>query len=402
MAFRFFVTYVNARASVSYSKVQTLVSVQKASATTTSVGAKTDVHSQLLKSLVNYLNLTTVVHHVQLSATDILLDADSKNLYFTLQHNSPNRLVVTLTDIPSFTFSKTLTDTPVITDFPSVGAGKTLTDSLTFGESVITLLEFIRDFSDSASMGDATVLFPTLGKSEFLGVTDSPALVISSAKTDSVGFLDSHITLVGLGPTDTPTLTEVLSYSSSLAYSDSTTLSESLASSLAKPAADIFNLADAPTISAGVNPTDTASLSEVLARVVSFQRSFSDAFTLDDEASVDDPLATGSGLNKDNLANLSDLHIYTFAKVLADTYTVSEQISLGPSKNTTDSFSVSETLFNTSGIGKTEAVSISDALLFSLGNSYTDSATISESAQIKLIVSRSVLNTAALNTSALN
>ena len=50
MAFRFFVTYVNARASVSYSKVQTLVSVQKASATTTSVGAKTDVHSQLLKS----------------------------------------------------------------------------------------------------------------------------------------------------------------------------------------------------------------------------------------------------------------------------------------------------------------------------------------------------------------
>ena len=48
------------------------------------------------------------------------------------------------------------------------------------------------------------------------------------------------------------------------------------------------------------------------------------------------------------------------------------------------------------------AVSISDALLFSLGNSYTDSATISESAQIKLIVSRSVLNTAALNTSALN
>ena len=140
----------------------------------------------------------------------------------------------------------------------------------------------------------------------------------------------------------------------------------------------------------------------MLARVVSFQRSFSDAFTLDDEASVDDPLATGSGLNKDNLANLSDLHIYTFAKVLADTSTISEQISLGPSKNTTDSFSVSETLFNTLGIGKTEAVSISDALSSSLGNSYTDSATISESAQIQLIVSRSVLNTAALNTSALN
>ncbi|MGY8866673.1 MAG: hypothetical protein ACKVJK_13755 [Methylophagaceae bacterium] len=52
MAFRFFVTYVNTKASVSYSKVQTLVSVQKASATTTSVGAKTDVHSQLLKSIL--------------------------------------------------------------------------------------------------------------------------------------------------------------------------------------------------------------------------------------------------------------------------------------------------------------------------------------------------------------
>lgn len=402
MAFRFLVSYVNAKATVSYANVKTSVSIQKASAAPSFVQPTASTHTQLLQSLLAYSKLTSIVSHVNLSAVDILLDADSKNLYFTLQHNSPHRLIITFDDSTAFNLENSLFDILNPHELISIGSNKSFTDTIGFGEQVIKLLEFLRAFADAPTITESLFTDFTKAPLDFSNLTDELLLAPSLVKSDNFNFLDSQVLNLNIGPLDTPLLTEELAYAGSFGFVDLPSILETLVTSFAKPFSDSFSTLDSQFVNFDPQKIDTTTVSEVFARTITFQRAFSDAFTLDDVASFDDPLATTSGVNKNNIASMSDIQTFTFAKPLTDTATTSEQISLGPVKPVSDTFGFSDVSIYAATISKIETVSISEALFTSLGNSYTDSATISESVDVRLIQSINALNTAVLNANALN
>ena len=108
-------------------------------------------------------------------------------------------------------------------------------------------------------------------------------------------------------------------------------------------------------------------MSENYADVITFVRAFADWYALDDTASASDALATESGVNKNNIVNVSEALNFI--------------LNLGP----------------------TDSATVSEVLAISFDTTPSDSATISESIQVALILgASSVLNTSTLNTYVLN
>ena len=145
-------------------------------------------------------------------------------------------------------------------------------------------------------------------------------------------------------------------------------------------------------------------MAESLARVVSYVRALSDAYTLDDTASASDELQTDTNMQKGNVFSVSDAPVLTTEPGLSDTQSIAEQAALTVAKAIADTLSISETTIVGGAVGVSDTPSLSEAIQsLSSSKSLSDSATISESLSILFVSgASSVLNTAALNTSVLN
>lgn len=146
------------------------------------------------------------------------------------------------------------------------------------------------------------------------------------------------------------------------------------------------------------------TMAESLARVVSFVRALSDAYTLDDTASASDDLQTDINMQKGNVFSISDAPVLSTEPGLSDTQSIAEQAALTVAKALTDSIVMSETSLVGSGAIVADTSNLSESISsLSSSKSLSDSATISESLSILFVSgASSVLNTAALNTSVLN
>jgi hypothetical protein len=200
-------------------------------------------------------------------------------------------------------------------------------------------------------------------------------------------------------------------------------------------------------------------MSESLARIVSYIRTFTDAAAMDDTASASDDLATESGINKNNVFSVSDSPAFGVSKPgIADSLNVSESaalsselvksdsvgpsdaapvflISLAPSDSLSlsevlslggqnvfsdqisvtestnlnsadgvqDSTSIVESLASAFNSNRSDSLIMSEQSVLTFSKSLTDNATISESVDILFIPGGgSILNSAALNTFVLN
>ena len=211
-------------------------------------------------------------------------------------------------------------------------------------------------------------------------------------------------------------------------------------------------------VNSSVSTAGDVTMSESLARIVAYIRTFTDAAALDDTASASDDLATQSGLVKNNvfsvsdspalstnkpnisdtynvtesaalLASLaksetfgfSDAQTFNFSLAPSDSLSVSEVLSLGgqtifadqlsvtestnlnSADGVQDSTSIVENLVSEFGSALSDSISMSENSVHSFSKSLADSATISESVSILFIPGGgSILNTAALNTFVLN
>ena len=228
-----------------------------------------------LKSTVTFTNLQSLLQYVDLSAVNVFLDADSKNLYFLSGH--PNAEVITLSEALAVTFTTTKEETLTITEQLVQSFSKPVADAMTMSEAAVLLVSI--PTSDALSMSDA-----------------SPVLATGLNKEDSFA------------------------------------VSEILIKSFTAEKSDAVSLTEAPVLTPGLSKTDTISMSESFSRVVSYLRSFTDGFTLDDLASVDDPLQTDVGLDKTNITTLSEEHIYSLSKGLTDSFAITENAELLLSK----------------------------------------------------------------------
>ena len=130
-------------------------------------------------------------------------------------------------------------------------------------------------------------------------------------------------------------------------------------------------------------------MSESLAKVATFLRTFTDAASLDDTASASDDLATESGINKNNVVSVTEsLSVSAFGKPLTDTATINEQININGENQFIDSTSVADS----------PSIGIAPATV-------ANSVSVSESINVQLFVGGTdgaLLNKSALNTYSIN
>tara|TARA_R100001082_G_scaffold32635_1_gene16751 strand:- start:2311 stop:3477 length:1167 start_codon:yes stop_codon:yes gene_type:complete len=388
MAIKLTVEYVNLQASTQTQEASALIESAQSSSPSLSTGYtkySASVSNQVIAPLKGIL-LSYIKPHLSTNYTNlnlkIFVDSDSKNLYFL--PGNPNAETITVQEQVVFSFNNVLSDQ--------------------FSFSDLTLFSVSKGFPETVNLSESSVISSDLVKQDQVTMSESHSFGLSNVAEENIS------------------------------VSDITSLATSISE------ADTFSFADTSVIHPNLGKTETLSMSESLSRVVSFNRDFTDSFTLDDRASLADPLQTDSILNKDNITTLSEEHIYNFSKVLSDSYSFSDELNFESSKPISESFSISEQkayLFSTPrtdafslsdspvkspglnkaesisfsdelnsfqlGVGKTESVSLSETDVISLSKVDADSLSVTESISFQVTYGiTGGLNTSALNTGVLN
>ena len=169
-------------------------------------------------------------------------------------------------------------------------------------------------------------------------------------------------------------------------------LSELHVTFLNKNVAESVELAEASVLGLGIGKSETLSLVETFAKVVTWGKNFTDAFTLDDAAQIDKDYYG----NKGNVTFMLDVIGLSTAKIATETVTVgdvynaavnkvvSENLSLIESQVRSfnavkaDSVSFTELINLNRGLNKTDSISFSDTYYATLSKIVTDSMTMTE------------------------
>ncbi|MAJ57540.1 MAG: hypothetical protein CMI74_05670 [Candidatus Pelagibacter sp.] len=386
---------------------------------------------------------------VSLNAANVFLDADSKNLIFGSGH--PNAIVINLAESAAISFSTSAADSLGLTDAPALGLSRPVSDALSVAESFSKVVTYSRTFADTPTISESTALTLATVQSDTTTILESEAKAVGKAVDDSPSGSDQTFTVTVVS-TDSgnkyyidgvqqatvaltvgATYTFDQSHSSNSghplrlsttsngthgggsAYTTNVTTNGSPGSSGAYTRIQVT--ASTPSIlyyycsihsgmggQANISAVGDLSVSESLAKVVSYVRALSDAYTLDDTASASDELQTDTNMQKGNVFSVSDAPALTTEPGLSDTQSIAEQAALTVAKAIADTLTMSEASLVGSGAIVSDTSSLSEAIQsLSSSKSLSDSATISESLSILFVSgASSVLNTAALNTSVLN
>ena len=144
--------------------------------------------------------------------------------------------VFSVADAASLTTSKTAdADAFALSDSQVFGTDKGIADIATIGDNVLTVLIFIRDFTDTATPADAKTLLISPAYSDTFTTSETTAFSISKALTDSFALNDlsdaagpdwsfSDYTNNVVSTSDSTTVTNTKGLSDSLSSSDSGTL----------------------------------------------------------------------------------------------------------------------------------------------------------------------------------
>jgi hypothetical protein len=306
---------------------------------------------QHLKTTLDYQDLRQLLAYQQLTAANVLVDADTLNRYFTDQYNSPNAESFSFTDSDAFEFFKSLNDTPIITEQLANAMQKGLTESVSIAENLSRVVDFGRNF------------------------------------------------------TDAPTLSETLIYDFSKASTDTVSIAEVQVFDTTKLLADSYSFVDAPAFNVERISEDSFSFTDNFSRVVPYVRSFADAYGLDDTSSVDDELATDTGVNKTNIISVTETQAFAITPgTKTDSVSVAEAyVSSFIPGDIAEGVSVAEAYVSSFIPGtKAETVNISESSVFSFLPLFADTATITESIDVELIKGVGPINSNSLNINMLN
>ena len=229
-------------------------------------------------------------------------------------------------------YARTFTDTFVMDDAATVDAfvkdtSAAKTNIYTMGDVFNRTVDYNRTFTDTYSPTEAhAVSFSKSASDDSFSMSEN----LSRAVTYNRDFADSFSNteaidsfVFGKGLADSQAMTEAHASSVSIAKTDSTSIVDAPAQSFETPKADSFSFSD----------TDS--------RVVQFVRTFTDAFTMDDAATVDAFTKDYSG-DKSNIFTFADSEAITFAKALADAFAPTDDPDLEVGKGLSDSVTVTE------------------------------------------------------------
>lgn len=219
-----------------------------------------------------------------MQAVDVRLLAATLNRYFDDIQSMAEAAVIS--------FNKGAADTLVFSEDATFNIGKGAADTITLSESPSIVTTYIRAFSDSSSLTEASAI--------------SFNKTVNDTNNETMNMTESSIMDFNKGASDLTTITEQV--------------------------AQVVELAK----------TESFTVSEVFSKVVTFTRAFADAFSMDDAATVDAFVKDYDG-NKANVFSFSDSETIGFEKALTDSFSFVEVPGVGFDKGViADSVSISE------------------------------------------------------------
>lgn len=419
-----------------------------------------------IKALTEFINLEYGIDFLNLEAVNILLDADSKNLFFTPEFRADQVQNVTITESLAKAITTDVTDSIDeigFIDLPSLGTERPASDTFSVTESIVTLLIFERAFSDTTSVAESSVLNFGKNPSDSANVAESYASSFGKSASDTSSISESSDVVPNKTLGSPPSSGTTITYTVTVAAATSGSGNRFYINGAENPTIDFeaatfftgatyrfdqshssntnhplkFSETSNGTHNSGsehsADPNVTyngtpgqagayteiefapfagvsalhyycanhsgmgnkinliapmrVEMSESLAKVSTFLRTFTDAYSLDDTASPSDDLATESGINKNNVVSVAEsLGPFAVSKPLTDTVTISEQINV----NGENQFIDSPTISDSPSIGFTLAT-------------VANSVSVSENINVQLfeggtaLVNKSPLNTYSLN-----
>ena len=188
---------------------------------------------QHLKSTVDFTDIKQIVAFQQLTAANVKLDSDSKNLYFIVGH--PNAETISLTDAPALLFATTKTETLTLSEEAVKTVNKGFAETATLAEELSRVVDYVRAFTETPTLTDAPALSLTTSKSDTFSIGDSPSLGIEPAKSDTLSFSDEETLAINPAKSETLTVSDAPAFSLSVPHSETATVSEAKALSVDKP-----------------------------------------------------------------------------------------------------------------------------------------------------------------------
>lgn len=138
MAFKAITSHVNLRAVIDSDSTES-VSVF--------VHARTSLTYEKFNALSAYVNL---------NVANFILDADTKNRYFTADASSPNALTATLSEAIALSAELAKTEGVSLTEASSIAFGMPNAEAITLSDSLSRVLTYIRAPSDSVTVGESS------------------------------------------------------------------------------------------------------------------------------------------------------------------------------------------------------------------------------------------------------
>ena len=325
-------------------------------------GTDVFVMNESLSRVVDYARTFTDAFALDDNAT---VDAIIKDFF----GNKTN--VFGFADTQAFGVGKNLTDSFSPTEaIQSLDFGKGLSDAQSLADNFSRAVQYSRSFTDTFVMDDAATVDALrkdthAGKTNIYTMTDVFDRQVNYIRAFADAFNPTEAHAVSFSKTATPdsfsiseSLSRILSYARSFSdsvshtesiesfavgkgLSDSQVLSESHSSSVSLAKTDSTTLTDSPAQSVGLGKTDSFSFSDTDSRVVQFVRTFTDAFALDDAATVT-ALVKDYGGNKTNIFSFADSQAFGFGKGLTDSFSFADDPDFDVGKGLTDSVSMSE------------------------------------------------------------
>ena len=151
-------------------------------------------------------------------------------------------------------------------------------------------------------------------------------------------------------------------------------LSELHVTVLNKNVTETLTLSEASILGLGIGKSETLSLVETFAKVITWNRSFTDAFTLDDAAQIDKDYYGVKG----NVAFMLDVIGLSTSKIATETVTVGDVYNAAINKVVTENLSLIESQVRSFNLGKSDSLPITESIGIAPGLEKTDSFSFSD------------------------
>lgn len=315
----------------------------------------------LYQADLSYQQLISLAAYLKLEASDVILDPDTKNRYF--------RDLDSLTPIEAhaLALNKPLSPEAVgLSDLTSLRARLNKQESFGMTDELSILLTYLRDFFDGAALADATAIGLSKieldsigaldeisdkdfakGLAENSSLLDAPAILFGQALSDSVSVADSYAAVISYIRAFTENITAVSDsrpvLDVGLGVSDELLAIEAISFALESLISEQLEATDSSSIDYSHPEADGISTSDTFNRVVVFSRAFSDAFALDDNATVGGVIKDTQTV-KNNVLGFSETQEFDFSKGLTDSFTMSEVASRINQKTLDDDVNIVESL----------------------------------------------------------